>query len=403
LPLRESSRAWRGSALQRRSWKRLPEQTLEKDRLDPRVWRIVSVAVLGSFLSQLDATVVNVSLSSLATELHSSLTVIQWVTSGYLLALVLMLPLNGWLVERIGAKRLYLVSFSGFTLASALCALSWSAGSLIGFRLLQGVSGGLMAPMTQLMLVRVAGKHLVRVVGYAAAPILLGPILGPVIAGAILQHATWHWLFLINLPIGALAVVLAFLFLPDDDDTKGVPRGLDVIGLLLLSPGLVLFLYGSDHLEEQTGVTAIGLCLQCFEGPTTSADRLTAFQKQSLLRFGCHSVHNQWPVIRGPDVDPYIPHSCCQRIARRCRLADGSSRTGNDVHLSMAGEVDSALWYQRDIHRRRDGSVFGDVTFSLFKLPSSESADSRRHAVHSRHGHECGGYSVHFCRLWIGT
>ena len=79
-----------------------------------------------------------------------------------------------------------------------------------------------MAPMTQLMLVRVADKHLVRVVGYAAAPILLGPILGPVIAGAILQHATWHWLFLINLPIGALAVVLAFLFLPDDDDTKGL-------------------------------------------------------------------------------------------------------------------------------------------------------------------------------------
>ena len=102
---------------------RLPEQTLEKDRLDPRVW-----------------SVVNVSLFSLATELHSSLTVIQWVTSGYLLALVLMLPLNGWLVERIGAKRLYLVCFSGFTLASALCALSWSAGSLIGFRLLQGVS-----------------------------------------------------------------------------------------------------------------------------------------------------------------------------------------------------------------------------------------------------------------------
>jgi MFS family permease len=170
------------------------------------------------FLSRL------LSLSSLATELHSSLTVIQWVTSGYLLALVLMLPLNGWLVERIGAKRLYLVCFSGFTLASALCALSWSAGSLIGFRLLQGVRGGLMAPMTQLMLVRVAGKHLVRVVGHAAAPILLGPILGPVIAGAILQHATWHWLFLINLPIGCPAVVLAFLFLPDDDDTRGSER-----------------------------------------------------------------------------------------------------------------------------------------------------------------------------------
>jgi hypothetical protein len=82
----------------------LPEQTLKKDRLDPRLWRIVSVAVLGSFLSQLDATVVNVSLSSVAAELHSSLSVIQWVTSGYLLALALMSPLNGWLVERIGLR-----------------------------------------------------------------------------------------------------------------------------------------------------------------------------------------------------------------------------------------------------------------------------------------------------------
>ncbi|HXM05783.1 MAG TPA: MFS transporter, partial [Chthoniobacterales bacterium] len=163
----------------------MPEQTLEQDRLDPRIWRIVLVAVLGSFLAQLDATVVNVSLSSLSAELYASLPVIQWVTSGYLLALALMLPLNAWLVERIGAKRLYLLCFSGFTITSALCALSWSAGSLIGFRVLQGISGGLMAPMAQLMLARVAGKHMVRVLGYAAMPILLGPVLGPVIAGAI--------------------------------------------------------------------------------------------------------------------------------------------------------------------------------------------------------------------------
>jgi EmrB/QacA subfamily drug resistance transporter len=239
----------------------LPEQTLEQDRLDPRIWRIVLVAALGSFLAQLDATVVNVSLSSLSAELHTSLPVIQWVTSGYLLALALMLPLNAWLVERIGAKRLYLLCFSGFTLTSALCALSWSAGSLIGFRVLQGISGGLMAPMAQLMLVRVAGKHMVTVFGYAAVPILLGPVLGPVIAGAILQHATWHWLFLINLPIGILAVVLASRFLPDDDDRKQAARRLDLIGLLLLSPSLVLFLYGSDHLGEQTGIAALLLAV----------------------------------------------------------------------------------------------------------------------------------------------
>ena len=100
----------------------------------------MSVAVIGSFLSQLDATVVNVSLSTLAVELHSSLTVIQWVTSGYLLALALMLPLSGWLVERIGAKALW--CFSAFTLSSALCGLAWSANALIGFRVLQGMSGG---------------------------------------------------------------------------------------------------------------------------------------------------------------------------------------------------------------------------------------------------------------------
>src|SRR5580700_5830493 len=192
----------------------LPEQLRQSGRLDPLVWKITSVAVIGSFLSQLDATVVNVSLSTLAVELHTTLTTIQWVTSGYLLALALMLPLNGWLVQRIGAKRLYLVCFSGFVLTSALCAASWSANSLIGFRVLQGVSGGLMAPMMQLMVARVAGKNLVRVMSYAAVPILLGPILGPVIAGAILQHASWRWLFLVNLPVGVLAIVLAVLFLP---------------------------------------------------------------------------------------------------------------------------------------------------------------------------------------------
>jgi EmrB/QacA subfamily drug resistance transporter len=239
----------------------LPERTLEQDRLDPRVWRIVWVAILGSLLAQLDATVVNVSLSSLAAELHSSLSVIQWVTSGYLLALALALPLNAWLVERIGAKKLYLVCFFGFTLASGLCALSWSAGSLIGFRVLQGISGGLMAPMAQLMVARAAGKHMVRVIGYAAIPILLGPVLGPVIAGAILQHATWHWLFLVNLPVGVLAIILALLFLPDDDEVKAVARRLDLIGLVLLSPGLVLFLYGSDHLGDKTGITAILLAV----------------------------------------------------------------------------------------------------------------------------------------------
>src|SRR6202167_4381614 len=233
----------------------LPEQLQQSDPLDPLVWKITSVAVIGSFLSQLDATVVNVSLSTLAVELHSSLAAIQWVTSSYLLALALMLPLNGWLVERIGAKSLYLWCFSAFTLSSALCGVAWSANALIGFRILQGMSGGLMAPMAQMMMARVAGKQMARIIGYAAVPIMLGPILGPVIAGAILQHASWRWLFLVNLPVGALAIVLAIFFLPNERGETG-SRELDLPGFALLSPGLVLFLYGSDHLGERIGLTA---------------------------------------------------------------------------------------------------------------------------------------------------
>lgn len=232
----------------------------DPDRIDPAIWKIAVVALMGAFVAQLDATVVNVSLSTLAADLHTSLSTIQWVTSGYLLALALMIPLNGWLVDRIGAKALYISCLASFTLSSVLCGVAWSAGSLIGFRILQGMSGGLLAPMTQLMFARAAGKRFARVAGYAAVPILLAPLLGPAIAGAILTFASWRWLFLINLPAGLLAVAMAFVFLPSDrDETE--PRTLDFAGLALLSPGLVLFLYGIDHLGEPLGYATCGASL----------------------------------------------------------------------------------------------------------------------------------------------
>lgn len=222
------------------------------DRLDPSVWKIAGVALFGALLAQLDATIVNVSLSNLAVKLNTSLSTIQWVTSGYLLALTLVLPLNGWLVDRIGAKALYLWCFSAFTLCSALCGVAWSAPSLIGFRVLQGVSGGLLAPMTQMMIARAAGRHMARVAGYMALPVLLAPVLGPIIAGAILQYASWRWLFLVNLPIGGIALLLVILFLPNDQN-ETTRRTLDWFGLALLSPGLAMFLYGSGRLDHMAG------------------------------------------------------------------------------------------------------------------------------------------------------
>lgn len=227
-----------------------PKPEREPETLDPAVWTIAGVALLGPLMTTLDSTVVNVSLSTLGRQLHAPLTTIQWVTSGYLLALALMLPASGWLVDRVGAKRVYIGCFTAFTVTSLLCGLANSAPALIACRILQGMAGGVLAPMAQMMIARAAGRHVARVISIGAIPILIGPILGPVVAGAVLQHASWRWIFLINLPIGVVATALAIWVLPRDaHETKRRP--LDVTGLLLLSPGLVLFL---DSLERTRAI-----------------------------------------------------------------------------------------------------------------------------------------------------
>jgi EmrB/QacA subfamily drug resistance transporter len=219
---------------------------------DALVWKVAIVAVIGPFMTQVDSTVVNVSLSSISRALDSSIATAQWIVSGYLLAMALMLPLNGWLVDRIGAKRLYLIGFSSFTLASVLCGASQTMTELICARIFQGLIGGLLAPVTQMMIARVAGKNMARVMGYATLPILLGPILGPVLAGTVLAHSTWSWLFYLNVPVGILGVALAALLLPGD--TLGSQkRPFDFVGFALISPGLVAVIYGLQNASSTDG------------------------------------------------------------------------------------------------------------------------------------------------------
>ena len=388
-----------------RFWPPLPKASSESGGLDPLVWKITTVAVLGSFLSQLDATVVNVSLSSLAVDLHSSLTAIQWVTSGYLLALALMLPLNGWLVERIGAKSLYLWCFSAFTLSSALCGLAWSANSLTAFRILQGMSGGLMAPMAQMMMARAAGKHMARIIGYAAVPVMLGPILGPVIAGAILQHASWRWLFLVNLPVGVLAIVLAVLFLPNDREEIR-SRELDLPGFALLSPGLVLFLYGSDHPRRAVSVLRLSwfpsFCLRSssewqFAKEIGSTHRPAAIPKSRTFSASRHhAVHVERNLVRGPDADSDLSHPRMWSIAERDRLAAGSAWSGDDLFLSMDGSPDTAGWYTKGIGRRRASGLRRHPAISF--LPGQSRTRLRRAgrcSIPARSGPERSWHSLH--------
>jgi EmrB/QacA subfamily drug resistance transporter len=226
------------------------------DDMDPGVWRVAAVAFVAPFMTQLDSTVVNVALPTIRQELHSSIATAQWIVSGYLLALALMLPLNGWLMDRVGAKRLYLGCFSAFTFASLLCGAARTMDELIGARILQGIAGGLLAPMTQMMIARAAGRHMPRVMGYTIMPVLIAPILGPVLAGAILKYAAWPWLFFLNLPIGILGVGLASLLLPGDAASIR-RRRFDLCGFLVLSPGLACLLYGLQHASHMDGVAIL--------------------------------------------------------------------------------------------------------------------------------------------------
>jgi EmrB/QacA subfamily drug resistance transporter len=222
------------------------------DRLDPRAWKIIGVVIIAPFMTQMDSTIVNVSLSSIRDDLRSTTSIAQWIITGYLLALALMLPLNAWLVDRVGVKRLYLFCFSAFTFASFLCGAAHTVGTLIAARILQGAAGGLMTPLTQLMMTRVAGKQFVKVAGYAAVPILLAPLLGPPLAGIILKYASWRWLFYVNLPIGVIAVLLAAVVIPHDESMLQ-KRPFDLLGFLTLAPGLSCFLFGFERFSHHQG------------------------------------------------------------------------------------------------------------------------------------------------------
>lgn len=228
----------------------------DADRIDPQVWRIAAVVFIGPFMAQLDSTVVNVSLVTVRHDLHATTGAASWIISGYLLALALALPLTGWLVDRIGARRLYLGCFTLFTVASMLCGAARSLDQLILARLLQGVAGGLMAPLPQMMLARIAGRHMARVMGYMVAPILIAPILGPIVAGGILKYASWPWLFYLNLPVGILGVALGSLLLPAGD-TALQRRPFDLPGFLLISPGLACLLYGLPNTTHPVGLASL--------------------------------------------------------------------------------------------------------------------------------------------------
>src|SRR3954447_18941346 len=173
------------------------------------------VIVVGAITSILDATIVNVAVPTLGDRFDASIGSIQWVMTAYLLAFATVIPLSGWLSRRFGATRVWIAAIVVFMVGSVLAGLSWSLGTLVLFRVVQGVGGGLIMPVGQAIIAQAAGpQRMGRVMSIVGVPMLLAPIFGPVVGGVLVDQASWRWIFFVNVPVGVLALVLALRLLP---------------------------------------------------------------------------------------------------------------------------------------------------------------------------------------------
>jgi EmrB/QacA subfamily drug resistance transporter len=243
------------------------------------VWGVAAVVTFGAFMSGLDTSLVNVGLDTIGRDIHAPLASTQWVTSAYLLALAGALPASGWLCRRVGSGRLWLWSIAGFTLASGLCALAPGVEVLVACRVLQGIAGGLLVSAGITVLAELAGPgRMGRILSITGVPTVLAPALGPTIGALLLAHASWPWLFVINLPIGAAAVALGPRFVPLGDRAATTP--IDIPALLLIAAGLPLLTYGITESAQHQSLTAAPAGLPLLAGVVT----LALFARRSLHR-----------------------------------------------------------------------------------------------------------------------
>jgi EmrB/QacA subfamily drug resistance transporter len=227
-------------------------------KLDPAVVRTALILITGAMAVIFDTTIVSVALHTLSVKLHTPVTTIQWVTTGYLLALGIAVPLSTWGLRRFGGKRLWIFSLAVFGVGSVGSSLAWDVGSLIGWRVVQGIGGGLMLPLLATLIFQAAGgKSLGRLVTYVALPALLGPVLGPLIGGAILTHLSWRFMFWVNVPFCVIGILLAWRYLNVDAPARPGPAAskpkLDVPGLLLIAPGTSVVLLGLANAGTAAG------------------------------------------------------------------------------------------------------------------------------------------------------
>jgi EmrB/QacA subfamily drug resistance transporter len=254
------------------------------DKLDAAVFKVAGVVVLGAIMSILDITVVTVAIPTFQIEFDTSYAIAAWTMTGYTLALATVIPLTGWAADRFGTKRLYMMALTFFVLGSVLCSFAWNIESLIAFRVIQGIGGGMLMPLGMTIMTHAAGPQRIgRVMAVLGVPMLLGPIGGPILGGWLIDAFSWHWIFLINLPIGIVALTLAYLVFPSDKPEPS--ESFDFLGMLLASPGLALFLFGVSSIPG--------------EGTISSAKVLApaAIGLVLMVAFVFHALRTEHPLI----------------------------------------------------------------------------------------------------------
>ena len=218
------------------------------------------LVAIGFFMQTLDATIVNTALPSMATSLGESPLRMQSVVVAYSLAMAMLIPASGWIADRFGAKRVFISAIVCFVLASLLCAMARTVDQLVVFRVVQGLGGALLLPVGRLVVLRsFPREQFLQAMSFVSIPGLIGPLVGPTLGGWLVELASWHWIFLINVPVGALGVAAALRYMPTIQSPP-VDR-FDGVGYAMLAFGMVAVSLSLDGLSGMGMGRAAGLLL----------------------------------------------------------------------------------------------------------------------------------------------
>lgn len=227
---------------------------------DPAVKKYLpAILATAIFMQMLDSTILNTSLPSIARDLNESPLNMQNAIISYVLTLALFMPVSGFLADRFGTRKIFIFSLILFSIGSLFCALSQDLTQLVLSRVVQGLGGAMMIPVGKLALIRAFDKkEVVKALNYAIIPALIGPILGPLVGGYIVDYFSWHWIFLINLPIGLLGIILGLKYMPN---FKSITSHFDLKGFIIFASASLLLSISLELMGSINQITPILIIL----------------------------------------------------------------------------------------------------------------------------------------------